>query len=108
MQAIAQGFNYFHHFIVSGARIELDEAYRVYVARTYAYVAAGKQGLAIIDVEKPEKPKLVELYTADGYLNDARDVIVATTNASLIGYVADGKNGLKVLQMTSPDSQPRF
>jgi hypothetical protein len=26
----------------------------------------------------------------------------------LIGYVADGAAGLKVLQLTSPDSQPRF
>jgi hypothetical protein len=94
--------------VVSSARIKLDDAYRVYVARTYAYVAAGKQGLAIIDVEKPEKPELKQLYTSGGYLNDARDIIVATTNASLIGYVADGKNGLKVLQLTSPDSQPRF
>lgn len=94
--------------VVDGAKIKLKEAYRVYVARTYAYVAAGRQGLAIVDVEKPEKPRLVELFTAEGYLNDARDVIVATTNASLIGYVADGKNGLKVLQLTSPESQPRF
>ncbi|MGH9242586.1 MAG: hypothetical protein ACRD3G_31440, partial [Vicinamibacterales bacterium] len=36
------------------------------------------------------------------------DVVVASTNASLFAYVADGKNGLKVLQLTSPDSQPRF
>ena len=93
---------------ITPALVELDDAQRVYVARTYAYVAAGKQGLAIVDVEKAEQPRLVELFTADGKLNDARDVMVATTNASLIGYVADGKNGLKVLQMTSPDSQPGF
>ncbi len=93
---------------ITPALVRLDDAHKVYVARTYAYVAAGKQGLAIIDVEKAEQPNLVELFTADGALNDARDVIVATTNASLIGYVADGKNGLKVLQMTSPDSQPKF
>ncbi len=93
---------------ITRALVRLKDAHRVYVARTYAYVAAGKQGLAIIDVEKAEQPKLVQLFTADGKLNDARDVIVATTNASLIGYVADGKNGLKVLQMTSPDSQPDF
>ena len=35
-------------------------------------------------------------------------MIVGTTNASLFAYVADGKNGLKVIQLTSPDSQPRF
>ena len=35
-------------------------------------------------------------------------MIVATTNASLFAYVADGANGLKVLQLTSPSSQPNF
>jgi hypothetical protein len=94
--------------VVEGARVPLQEAYRVYVARTYAYVAAGSEGLAIIDVEKPEQPKLYQAFTADGQINDARDVIVATTNASLIGYVADGKNGLRVLQLTSPEIQPKF
>ena len=29
-------------------------------------------------------------------------MIVGTTNASLFAYVADGENGLKVLQLTSP------
>ena len=46
--------------------------------------------------------------TFDGQLNDAEDVIVGSTNASLFAYVADGKNGLKVLQLTSPSSQPNF
>ena len=31
-----------------------------------------------------------------------------STNASLFAYVADGKNGLKVMQLTSPDTQPKF
>jgi hypothetical protein len=35
-------------------------------------------------------------------------VIVGSTNASLFAYVADGRNGLKVLQLTSPSSQPNF
>ena len=71
-------------------------------------MAAGKEGLAIIDVERPEAPKLYQTYTAEGKLNDARDVIVGTTNASLFAYVADGANGLKVLQLTSPEIQPKF
>ena len=94
--------------VVPGALVPLKQANRVYVARTFAYVAAGPQGLAIIDVEKPEKPRLYQTFTAGGKINDARDVIVATTNASLIGYVADGKNGLKVIQLTDPEVQPRF
>ena len=46
--------------------------------------------------------------TFGGALNDAEDVIVGTTNASLFAYVADGRNGMKVLQLTSPDSQRNF
>jgi hypothetical protein len=47
-------------------------------------------------------------FTADGTLNDVRDVTVASTNASAFAYVADGRNGLKVIQITAPDTQPKF
>ncbi|MEQ9641316.1 MAG: hypothetical protein RIM84_14925 [Alphaproteobacteria bacterium] len=93
---------------VDGAVVPLKNGQRIYVARTYAYVAAGSEGLAIIDVERPEQPKVYQMYTAGGQLNDAYDVVVGSTNASLFAYVADGVNGMKVLQLTSPDSQPRF
>ena len=33
---------------------------------------------------------------------------MATTNASLFAYVADGVNGLKVIQLTSPELNPKF
>src|SRR6185369_12312439 len=66
------------------------------------------EGLVIVDVENPEKPKVYQRFTADGKLDDARDVIVGTTNASAFAYVADGKNGLKVVQLTAPDFQPKF
>jgi hypothetical protein len=89
-------------------RVALADARKVYLARTYAYVAAGRQGVAIIDIEKPAEPKVYQMFDADGQLNDARDIIVGSTNASLFGYVADGANGLKVLQLTAPDTQPRF
>jgi hypothetical protein len=94
--------------LVPGARVTLADARRVYVARTYAYVAAGREGLAIVDVEKPGQPRLLTKFTAEGKLDDARDVVVGSTNASLFAYVADGRNGLKVVQLTSPESQPRF
>ena len=90
------------------AAVPLADAKRVYAARTYAYVAAGKDGLVIVDIEKPAAPREYQRFTADGVLNDARDVVVGSTNASLFAYVADGANGLKVVQLTSPDSQPKF
>jgi hypothetical protein len=90
------------------AHIELRDAHKLHVARTYAYVADGSDGLAIVDVTNPEKPFVYQMFNAGGKISDARDVIVATTNASLYAYVADGKNGVEVLQLTSPESQPKF
>ncbi len=84
------------------AAVPIAQANDVYVARTYAYVAAGAQGLAIVDVERPESPGPAKFFSAGGVINDARAVKVAMTNASLFAYVADGKNGLRVLQLTSP------
>jgi hypothetical protein len=97
-----------HPHLIAGNRVALDDAQRVYVARTYAYVAAGRQGLAIIDVERPERIRLAQLFDGGGALRDARDVVVASTNASLFAYVADGGGGLKVIQLTAPDTQPKF
>ncbi|HUR39943.1 MAG TPA: hypothetical protein VM240_02140 [Verrucomicrobiae bacterium] len=94
--------------ILSGARIALKDAHKLHVARTYAYVAAGAEGLAIIDVENPAQPKLVQRFDAGGKLKDARDVMVGSTNASLFAYVADAQTGLSVIQLTAPDTQPKF
>ncbi len=52
--------------------------------------------------------KLVQMYNAGGKIVDAHDVTVATTNASLFAYVADGVGGLKIVQLTSPSLQPKF
>ena len=94
--------------LVPGAAVPLANAERIYVARTYAYVAAREEGLVIIDVETATAPKVYAKETFGGRMTDARDVVVATTNASLFAYVADGENGFKLLQLTSPDSQPNF
>lgn len=95
-------------YVVSGASFPLADAHDIYVARTYAYVANGKEGVAIIDVEQPEKPRLDQAYNAGGKLNDTHQVKVAMTNASLFAYVADGRNGLRVLQLTSPETMPNY
>jgi hypothetical protein len=90
------------------ARVALEDARRIYPVRTYAYVAAGKDGLVILDIENPESPRLQQRFTADGRIRDASDVKVGATNASLFAYVADGANGLQVIQLMSPETQPNF
>ncbi|HSC19525.1 MAG TPA: multiheme c-type cytochrome [Rhizomicrobium sp.] len=94
--------------LLKSATVKLADAHRIYVARTYAYVAAKREGLVIVNVEKPEHPLVDQRVTLGGQLNDAEDVIVGSTNASLFAYVADGRNGFKVLQLTSPATQPNF
>lgn len=93
---------------VPGNTIPIRDAHNVFVSRTYAYVAAGAEGLVIVDAGQPDKLIEIQRFDAGGALSESRDVIVATTNASLFAYVADGEGGLKVLQLTSPESQPKF
>jgi hypothetical protein len=95
-------------FLVAGAIVPLTDARDVYVARTYAYVADGKDGVAIVDVKQPDRPRLDQIYNAEGKLTDTRQVKIAMTNASVFAYVADGKNGLRILQLTSPETMPTY
>ncbi|HWS71028.1 MAG TPA: hypothetical protein VN605_02890, partial [Thermoanaerobaculia bacterium] len=90
------------------ASLPIADARSVYVARTYAYVAAGAEGMLIVDVERPEHPVLDQRFDADGQLRDTNDIKVGSTNASTFAYVADGKYGFKVVQLTSPDRTPGY
>ena len=56
----------------------------------------------IVDIERPEKPRLDQIFNAGGAINDAHDVKLGITNASAFAYLADGKNGLRVVQLISP------
>jgi hypothetical protein len=94
--------------VVEGALVPIAEAHKLYLARTYAYVAAGKEGVAIVDIEKPEKPKLEMMFNGGGKINDAHDVKIGMTANSLFAYVADGVNGLQVVQMMSPEENPNI
>ena len=92
--------------LVPEVLVPFDDARNVYVARTYAYVSAGKQGLAIVDVEQPNAPKLDQLFTAAGQLNDVNDVKIGMVAGSAFAFLADGKNGLRILQIVSPFDDP--
>nr|MDQ3283646.1 hypothetical protein [Acidobacteriota bacterium] len=88
------------------ANVSIADARNVYVARTYAYVAGGKQGVVIVDVERPEKPFIDQVFREG--LHEVHDVKVGSTNASTFAYVADGEGGLKILQLTSPEWTPTY
>ncbi|HEV2114309.1 MAG TPA: hypothetical protein VGR50_09165 [Terriglobales bacterium] len=94
--------------IVRGASVPIEDARNVSVSRTYAYVSAGKQGIAIVDVEQPEHPKLDQIFNAGGELKDTNDVKLGMVSSSQFALVADGTNGFKVLQIFSPVENPNF
>src|SRR3546814_277537 len=89
---------------VPAGTVRIADARKLYLARTYMYVAAKAGGLVIVDITRPAAPAAWPPLTFGGAMTDAEDVIVGTTNASLFAYVADGRNGIKVLQLTSPDN----
>ena len=88
--------------------LPLQDARNLYVARTYAYVAAGTQGLVIVDVERPEQPRIDQVFNAGGCINDLNDVKLGITYVSEFAYLADGKNGLRVVQLTSPETPGNY
>ena len=94
--------------MVPNAKLSLTDARNLYVARTYAYVAGGKQGMVIVDVEKPEHPRLEQAYDAGGKIADARDIKLGMTAASAFAYIADGTGGMKIVQIFAPNDNPNY
>jgi hypothetical protein len=88
--------------------LPMHDARSIYLARTYAYVAAGKAGLVILDIERPEQPRVDQVYHAGGCINDLNDVKLGITYVSEFAYLADGKNGLRVVQLTSPETPGNY
>ena len=92
----------------TAASLPISDARNVYVARTYAYISAGHAGIAIVDVEKPEQPKLDQIFNAGGALNDVNDLKIGMVSSSQFAFVADGKNGMRIVQLFSPGTQRNF
>jgi hypothetical protein len=97
-----------HPKLVPGALVPLEDARNLYIARTFAYVAGGKQGLVIVDVTKAEEPKLAQVFNEHGEISDTRDVKIGMTASSAFAYLADGKHGLRIVELFGPNSTPNF
>ena len=91
-----------------GGTVPLDDARNIYVARTYAYISAGKHGIQIVDVTQPEQARIAMNFTANGQLNDTNDLKIGMVSSSQFAFVADGKNGMRVVQLFSSQSQRTF
>lgn len=87
----------------TGVVVPIADARGVTVARTYAYVAAGAQGVAIVDVTAPRAPGAPVFWNADGKLVDTRAVRVGMVNDSVYAVVADGRNGMHVCSLVTPE-----
>jgi uncharacterized repeat protein (TIGR01451 family) len=72
-----------------------DLVWGLAVSGHYLSVAAGENGLHIINIANPAAPVLTGHYDTAGY---ARDVAVAGSYA----YVADGSAGLRVINIANP------
>ena len=94
--------------LLPNATVPLKSARRLYTALTYAYVANGPEGIAIIDIERPPAPRLRQMFNAGGKLRDTRAIQIGAVNASMFGLVADGSNGFHVLQLVSPENVPQY
>jgi hypothetical protein len=92
--------------LVPGATLPIADARNLAQAKTYLYIAAGREGLVIVDIERPEQPRRFEYDRALVPMEDATDVAVATTNVSYFAYVADGRAGLKVVGLIQPPETP--
>jgi hypothetical protein len=88
--------------------LPMRDARAIYLARTYAYVAGGSDGLVVLDIERPTEPRIDQVFNAGGCINDLNDVKLGITYVSEFAYLADGINGLRVVQLTSPETPGNF
>ena len=95
-----------HPKMTAKGRVATGDARNVYVARTYAYVADGEYGVAVVNVENPEAPILEQEFGGNGKMNDAYDVKIGMVAGSAYAFVADGVYGLRVWQIISPWDDP--
>ncbi len=73
-------------------------AYEVDVKGRYAYLAAGKDGLVVINIANPSHPVVEAVYKTDEKKFDARGIVVRGDKA----YLSAGYSGIKILDISDP------
>lgn len=83
-----------------GAAATAGKPVSVYVRGNRAYVAEGNSGIEIFDVSDPSAPDLL----ASAAMTDARDVCVLLDGSSIYALVANGEEGLLILNVTDVEN----
>jgi hypothetical protein len=89
------------------AALTFADARDVWIQKTQALIAAGADGLALVDVTRPDRPALSSCFDAGGCINDATAVVTGMEGNSWYAFLADGCNGLRVIQLLSPSDGSR-
>ncbi|MFO7595350.1 MAG: hypothetical protein R6W92_03280 [Desulfocurvibacter africanus] len=80
----------------------LTDARDLEVLNNYAYIANGRSGLAVVDVQDPSTPKLLGSYPIwDASLGESGEVL----DVAVLGgraYVAAGADGLLIIDVSDP------
>ncbi|MEJ2066196.1 MAG: IPT/TIG domain-containing protein, partial [Reinekea sp.] len=99
-QPDAGGFNIVELNAQSGYQVvaTLDQpASKVVVDEQIAYLAAGEDGLVIVDVSNPKAPIMLRRFTEVGFVYDV-------TVQGGIAYVASGDKGIQLVDVSTPAS----
>ena len=56
--------------------------------------------------KSPSSRASIRCSPRDGKINDVQDIKIGMVDASAFAFVADGRNGLRVLQIFSPEDSP--
>ena len=75
------------------SNMSYGSAFDVFVTEDRAYIAYAEDGLRIVDIHNPEKPKLLSTFKADGNVRD----VVARGNYA---YVAELRAGVRVIDVS--------
>ena len=84
------------NFLQNNAVDDKTEANDVKIKDNYAYMTVGKKGLAVVDVNSPSKPKILNYFQLSGYT-------VGIDIQDSYAYVVSAFDGLDIIDISNPN-----
>jgi len=79
------------------SRLFLGGGFGIDLKHNFAFIAAGKKGLKIVDISNVNAPSLIGFFDTQG---EAKEIAVKGDHA----YVADGSSGLQIIDISEPSA----